>query len=107
MEKILASFREILAGEPKAELGKVPVRFIGIGQYSLDVEVNVYIKTSDGDEFLELQQKLLLEMLQSVERAGTGLALPWHQSAPSSGSASEEDKKKADGLGDHPPKTTV
>jgi MscS family membrane protein len=58
------------------ELGKIPVRFTGVGTYSLDVEVGAYVTTTDYDEFLALQQELLIEMLQAVERAGTALAVP-------------------------------
>ena len=74
--QVLASFRQILVSHPKVETGKIPVRFIGAGAYSLDVEVVAYITTSDFDEFLELQQELLLKMLQAVEHAGTALAVP-------------------------------
>ncbi len=54
----------------------MPVRFVGVGAYSLDIEVVAYVTTSDYDEFLALQQELLLKMLQAVEHAGTGLAVP-------------------------------
>jgi MscS family membrane protein len=74
--QVLSSLREILTGHPKVETGKIPVRFIGVGAYSLDVEVVAYVTTSDYDEFLELQQELLLKMLQAVEQAGTALAVP-------------------------------
>ncbi len=74
--QVLSSFREILAGHPKVETGKIPVRFIGVGAYSLDVEVAAYAATCDYDEFLDLQQELLLKMLQAVEQAGTALAVP-------------------------------
>ena len=74
--RVLASFREILTGHPKVETGKIPVRFVGVGAYSLDVEVAVYVTTSDYDEFLEIQQELLLQMLRAVEQAGTALAVP-------------------------------
>ncbi len=56
------------------------MRFIGVGPYSLDVEVSVYIETSDYDEFLALQQELLLKMLRAVEQAGTSLAVPVQES---------------------------
>ena len=39
------------------------MRFIGLGPYSLDVEVTAYVKTSNFDEFLAIQQELLLAML--------------------------------------------
>ncbi len=78
--QVLSSFRNILAEDPKVETGKLPVRFIGVGPYSLDVEIGAYVNTFDYDEFLALQQELLLKMLQAVERAGTGLAVPLQES---------------------------
>jgi MscS family membrane protein len=78
--EVLASFAKILADEPKVETGKLPVRFIGVGPFSLDVEVSAYVTTADADEFLALQQELLLKMLQAVERAGTALAVPLQES---------------------------
>ena len=74
--EVLSSFGKILTDHPKVETGKLPVRFIGVGPYSLDVEVVAYVTTADYDEFLALQQELLLEMLRAVERAGTALAVP-------------------------------
>ena len=78
--RVLESFREILTGHPKVETGKMPVRFIGVGAYSLDVEVAAYVTSCDNDEFLEIQQDLLLQMLRAVEQAGTGLAVPLQES---------------------------
>jgi MscS family membrane protein len=78
--EVLSSFAKILANHPKVEPGKLPVRFVGVGPYSLDVEVFAYVNTSDYDEFLALQQELLLKMLQAVESAGTALAVPLQES---------------------------
>jgi MscS family membrane protein len=83
MLHVLASIRELLTSHPKVEAGKIPVRFIGVGPFSLDVEVAVYITTADYDEFLDLQQELLLKMLQALESAGTALAVPWQESVAS------------------------
>jgi MscS family membrane protein len=78
--KVLSSLSEILRGHPKVETGDLPVRFVGVGAYSLDVEVVAYVTTSDYDKFLALQQELLLKMLQAVEQAGTALAVPIQES---------------------------
>jgi MscS family membrane protein len=78
--RVLSSFREILTVHPKVEAGGIPVRFIGVGPYSLDIEVVAYVTTSDYDEFLALQQELLLKLLQAVEQAGTALAVPLQES---------------------------
>lgn len=76
MSEVLASFGGILASGKKVEIGAIPVRFIGVGPYSLDIEIAAYVKTANYDEFLAIQQELLLAMLQAIERAGTALAVP-------------------------------
>jgi MscS family membrane protein len=76
MSEVLAAFRKILTDHAGVEVGKLPVRFVNVGAYSLDVEVNAYATTSDYEEFLGVQQDLLLQMLRAVEAAGTGLAVP-------------------------------
>lgn len=76
MRQVLSAIREILKQDPKVETGDIPVRFVGIGTYSLDIEVFAYVLTPDFDEFLGIQQELLLDLLRAVERAGTGLAVP-------------------------------
>lgn len=73
---ILASFQKILEGHPKVESGSMPVRFVGVGTYSLDVEIFVYILTQDSNDFLQIQQELLLRILDAVAAAGTALAVP-------------------------------
>jgi MscS family membrane protein len=78
--KVLSSLSAILRGHPKVETGDMPVRFVGVGAYSLDVEIVAYVTTADFDEFLALQQELLLKMLQAVEQAGTSLAVPLQES---------------------------
>ena len=76
LHQVLSAVQEILKQHSKVEVGDIPVRFVGIGTYSLDLEVFAYITTSDSDVFLRIQQELLLEMLQAVERAGAALAVP-------------------------------
>ncbi len=76
VRSVLASVGQTLKQHPKIEQGGVPIRFIGIGSYSLDVEIFVYVLTTDGDEFTKIQQELLLTILDEVVAAGTALALP-------------------------------
>jgi MscS family membrane protein len=80
LRRVLTSVRDILRQHPKVEVGDIPVRFVGIGQYSLDIEIFAYVLTPNFDEFLGIQQELLLELMRAVERAGTGLAVPLYES---------------------------
>lgn len=73
---VLESVGTMLRTHPKIETGPIPVRFVGIGSYSLDIEIFAYVLTTDGDEFLKVQQELLLTILEEVAAAGTALALP-------------------------------
>jgi MscS family membrane protein len=80
LKNVLTSCRDIIVNHSDVEPGKIPVRLIGLGTYSLDIEVNAYVTTIDYDRFLEIQQELLLQLLQAVEHSGTALAVPWQQS---------------------------
>jgi MscS family membrane protein len=73
---LLESIRNILETHCKMDTGTFPVHFVGVGTYSLDLEVSVYVLTSDDNEFAEIRQDLLLSILDAVEAAGTALALP-------------------------------
>jgi MscS family membrane protein len=75
VRSILESIRRILSEHPKVEVGPMPVRFVGAGAYSLDIEVFAYIRTADYDEFLQLQQDLLLRIMDAISAAGSALAI--------------------------------
>ena len=90
VRRLLDSIGHILSDHQKVESGPLAVRFIGVGKYSLDVEIFVYILTQDGDEFLTIQQDLLLLILDAVEAAGTALALPTQASVTYSEAGASE-----------------
>jgi MscS family membrane protein len=81
VQRVLITVQDVLTQHAKVETGAIPVRFIGIGKYSLDIEVFAYVTTSDYDAFLEIQQELLLGILRAVERAGASLAVPLLESS--------------------------
>jgi MscS family membrane protein len=54
----------------------VRVRFVGYGDFSLNVEIRVYIRTLHYNEFLSVQEDILLRTMKIVEEAGTGFAFP-------------------------------
>ena len=73
---LLQSIGANLSRDPRVEEGTTPIRFVGVGAYSLDLEIFVYIRTKNGDEFLKAQQELLLTVLDEIAAAGTALAIP-------------------------------
>ncbi len=76
MQTLLESLTKLLKDNSKFETGALPVRFVGIGAYSLDIEIFIYVLTLDGDEFMKIQQDLLLAIMDAVESAGTALVVP-------------------------------
>ena len=76
MRESLKSLHRIVTQSPKVEAGKHPVRFAGVGTYSLDFDIGAYFVTIDDDEYASIQEDLFLSILDAVEAAGTGLALP-------------------------------
>jgi MscS family membrane protein len=79
---LLHSITELLKDNPKFQTGPMPVRFVGIGTYSLDIEIFIYVLTLNGDEFNKIQQDLFLSIMDAVEAAGTALAVPTQATIP-------------------------
>jgi len=76
MHAVLESVRGLLNKNESVQTDTVRVRFIRLGPYSLDVEVFAYIKARDWNQFLELQEALLLGIMECVESAGAQISLP-------------------------------
>ena len=76
MREILDRVESLLTQDPRVESGSVRVRFLGFGPSSLDVEIFAYVLAIDWSRFLEAQQDLLLDVMEIVQAAGTGLAYP-------------------------------
>lgn len=76
VRQVIVALRKILEDHPLVEVGKIPVRFTGIASYSYDVEIFAYVLTSQSDDYLKVQTDLLLQIIDAVEAAGTGLAVP-------------------------------
>ena len=76
MRQLLSSLENLLKNHPEVEVGRVPIRFNSIGDYAFNVEIFAYVLTRESDRYLEVQTELYLKILDAVEAAGTGLAVP-------------------------------
>ncbi|HEV2445234.1 MAG TPA: mechanosensitive ion channel family protein [Candidatus Sulfopaludibacter sp.] len=90
VRSLLTSITRMLRDRRDVEVGPLPVRFIGVGTYSLDLEVFAYVLTPDYDEFLQIQQDLFLWILDAVQEAGTSLAVPTQAYLSLSGGAPQQ-----------------
>ncbi len=73
---VLAKLREMLLAHPKITTEPARVRFVGFGDYSLNVEIFAYADTPDWNQFLGIQEDVHLRIMDIVKEAGTGFAFP-------------------------------
>ena len=91
---ILSQMQEMLASQPGADLESVRVRFLRLGAFSLDIELHAYFFANDWNQFLEIQEGLLLQSMEIVDKAGTAIAFPTqtlHLDAPAAGGSKTVD----------------
>jgi MscS family membrane protein len=76
MRHVLAAIRRLLLAHPRVDADPARVRFVGLGAYSLDLEIFSYVNTANWDEFLAVREDLLLRLMDIVEESGSGFAFP-------------------------------
>jgi len=76
LRSVLAGLEAALREQPKLWSDGVTVRFVGLGESSLNIDVQAWFATTDWSEFLAIRQELLLSFLRVVEAAGSALAFP-------------------------------
>jgi MscS family membrane protein len=76
MQTLLDRVRGLLKESQDLEFDSVRVRFLRIGPSSLDVEIFAYVWAQDWNQFLEIQEKLLLRILECVELSEVRFAIP-------------------------------
>jgi MscS family membrane protein len=76
MNSVLDRIRSLLKESQHLESDSVRVRFLRLGPSSLDVEIFAYVLTWDWNQFLEIQERLLLRIMECIESAGVQFAFP-------------------------------
>jgi len=76
MRFVLASLREMLLAHPRVTEDPARVRAVGFGQSSLDVDIFAYVRTADWNEYLAVQEDIVLRIMDIVRAAGTSFAFP-------------------------------
>jgi MscS family membrane protein len=89
---VLSEIRRLLYSHPKVETKTVRVRLTDIAAGSLNVEVFSYVLTVDFNEFAAVREDLLLRIMDLVDDAGTGVAMPSQTLYLSRDSGLEKDK---------------
>ena len=82
LRAVVEGIRRLLEADPAIDAESIRVRFVKLGQYSLDVDVSAYLVAQDWDHFLELQERLLFGVTEAVSAAGTAIAVPLSDRVP-------------------------
>jgi len=73
---VRAALREMLLAHPRVTDDPARVRAGDFGSYSLDVDIFAYVNTAEWNDYLAVQEDLIMRILGIIEEAGTALALP-------------------------------
>ena len=73
---ILVEIRKMLYAHPKVLADPARIRFVGFGQYSLDLDIFAYVDVIDYGQFLEVAEDLNLRIMEIVAKAGSSFAFP-------------------------------
>jgi MscS family membrane protein len=73
---VLVEVRKMLYAHPKVLPDPLWVRFVGMKDYSLDIDVFAYIGVTDFNESLEVAEDLNLRIMDIVTAAGTDFSIP-------------------------------
>ena len=76
MRAVLDGVRALLVHDPRVSPEALRVRFTGLGQSALSVDVQCYVLTADVDEFFAIREDLLLRIMEVVTVSGAGFAFP-------------------------------
>jgi MscS family membrane protein len=76
LRHVLAKIREMFHGHPRIDSETVRVRLVGYGASSLDLDIRVYAKTHEWNDFYAIREDVLIRIKDIVEQSGTGFAFP-------------------------------
>lgn len=76
VRQVVGEIEGALKGNPKVWQDTIIVRLDNLGAYALNIRIIAWFLAKDATEFRELNQEFLLQVLEIVERAGTGFAFP-------------------------------
>jgi MscS family membrane protein len=73
---IIDAIHGMLEAHPAIDPEIVRVRLLRLGAFSLDVDIFAYLRATDWNQFLEIQEQLLFRITEIVHGAGASIAFP-------------------------------
>ena len=96
IRKMMDAIAQIMKDHPQVDPTGVPVRFSKITKESFDLDLFSYVLTTDGDQFLRVQNELLLKIIEAAIALKIEFAVPITQTVPTSFSFAEKGGDGAD-----------
>jgi MscS family membrane protein len=76
LETALNGMRQLLEQHPSIEQDGARVRLTSFAAQSIEIEIFAYVMTADYLKFLEIRERLLLQVARIVEASGAAFAIP-------------------------------
>lgn len=76
IQKVRQKIYDMLTAHPKTVKDSPRVRIVDLGEYSVHIDVWSYVNTANWNEYMEVQENFLLEIMRVVRDAGTNFAMP-------------------------------
>lgn len=80
IRQVMEGIESLLREQANVDAGTLPVQFTAIGNYAFELRISAYMNTMNEDDFNRMQSDLLMRILEIVEAAGTGIAVPVQES---------------------------
>ncbi|MFL6415448.1 MAG: mechanosensitive ion channel family protein, partial [Bryobacteraceae bacterium] len=82
IRKMMDAIAQIMKDHPEIDPTGVPVRFSKISKESFDLDLFSYVLTTDGDQFLRIQNELLLKIIEAATELKVEFAVPITETVP-------------------------
>ena len=76
LERLVQEIKSLLASEALVDQTTIGVRFVGLTDAGLNLEIGAMLATTEGAKFMDAKERLLLGIVRCVEHAGARLAHP-------------------------------
>ncbi|MBM7035283.1 mechanosensitive ion channel family protein [Vibrio ulleungensis] len=71
---VIVNIRRALLQHPMIESDPVRVRLMGLGEYSININIMAYIRCRDNEEFMAVQEDILFSAINQVSNVGAKIA---------------------------------
>ena len=76
LHSAITGMYKLLTEHSRVDSSSVRVRFLRLSAFSLDVDIFAYVLAPDWNDFITIQEELLLSVMNIVKEAGTEIAFP-------------------------------